>query len=902
MFPRRIPNPLGPRPVRPTWRPTYTLRSHMTPITPIPVSPDDLVRGTQAAYIAAYDNDSIRPVKLSPHYKNLLSNPGNHPSNQLSHPSNQLSNPRDQLSNPRDKLGNCSNTSDKSPKCNLKPELVKLKAVTPKGNLKPEIVKLKAVTPEARVFEGDQENGMNVIKRKRQFGGSLRFKRANSVLVSHPTADDSMLSKTRDDNDVTREIPPSRDKSRSNSYTREHAKSRDSTVADLKRDNEKINKKYNTSFSKFISKNLTSKSRSLGRPDPLSRKNAKLDEKLRTHIKNKTISPIKAPTTATYNVPKSLGRPSVLPPKVTPSLTKSPTRPPQITLQSAVKPNLPSPIIHYNHPSFDDVINKRDDVIGNGADYTRDDNNVTSCIDDTVLYTPINQTTLAFPSPQSVGRSGEGQNGDVRKWGSCSRLEYNGQPGYGHYPVPGHERTEGDGGPASYPEPYNNQYTEPAYNPYNRRHSSSKMSSHSNNSDEVILAQKAELEEKNRVIESLKMRMTDGDSKLTERAYSDKSGEHGAVAESLDSGIDIRSETGVMKPLFGGQRTSSDERNELAKLRLYVKQLEAKVDSGVSSSYEEESKVENLLKDNQKLIDEKTSISRKFARLQDYLTTLPTVNEYTKLQEQLTQLTEENTNLQEEQKRVTESSKDVKLKDADMKKYQKKCTDMRESIMKLEKQNNLLKSQNANQAKQELQKVELEKSKMEKKMEQLKKEISVLSEQKESTKSLVGGYYEKFNNEQEKTKILTQSLENSVNEVEDLRSELDRRIHQEEELQGRISDLERELEAVLLKMEEYESQENRDVENSELLMAEYNAAFQDLNSVVEVCQMRVQGQQLDISLLLGLGASPRPSNKEDLTVESQLRNIQALRSNIENIRTLLSDLYAEDIGSQCPTQ
>ena len=37
--------------------------------------------------------------------------------------------------------------------------------------------------------------------------------------------------------------------------------------------------------------------------------------------------------------------------------------------------------------------------------------------------------------------------------------------------------------------------------------------------------------------------------------------------------------------------------------------------------------------------------------------------------------------------------------------------------------------------------------------------------------------------------------------------------------------------------------------------------------------MRVQGQQLDISLLLGLGASPRPSNKEDLTVESQLRNV-----------------------------
>ena len=34
--------------------------------------------------------------------------------------------------------------------------------------------------------------------------------------------------------------------------------------------------------------------------------------------------------------------------------------------------------------------------------------------------------------------------------------------------------------------------------------------------------------------ESLKMRMNEADSKSTERAYSDKSGEHGAVAESLD--------------------------------------------------------------------------------------------------------------------------------------------------------------------------------------------------------------------------------------------------------------------------------------------------------------------------------------------------------------------------------
>ena len=62
------------------------------------------------------------------------------------------------------------------------------------------------------------------------------------------------------------------------------------------------------------------------------------------------------------------------------------------------------------------------------------------------------------------------------------------------------------------------------------------------------------------------------------------------------SGIDIRSETGVMKPLFGGTGGRVDERNELARLRLYVKQLEARVDSGVSSSYEDDAKLENLQK------------------------------------------------------------------------------------------------------------------------------------------------------------------------------------------------------------------------------------------------------------------------------------------------------------------
>lgn len=72
---------------------------------------------------------------------------------------------------------------------------------------------------------------------------------------------------------------------------------------------------------------------------------------------------------------------------------------------------------------------------------------------------------------------------------------------------------------------------------------------------------------------------------------------------------------------------------------------------------------------------------------------------------QLTLLTDENKSHQEEQKRTGENTKDSKQKDLELKKYQKRCSDLRENIQKLEKQNNLLKSQNASQSKQELQKV-----------------------------------------------------------------------------------------------------------------------------------------------------------------------------------------------------
>ena len=69
--------------------------------------------------------------------------------------------------------------------------------------------------------------------------------------------------------------------------------------------------------------------------------------------------------------------------------------PPQSLPTRGVRPDLLSPLLHYDQPALPDVISSRDDVIIGGADDTRDDNDVTSRLDDTVLFAKMEEISFA---------------------------------------------------------------------------------------------------------------------------------------------------------------------------------------------------------------------------------------------------------------------------------------------------------------------------------------------------------------------------------------------------------------------------------------------------------------------------------------------------------------------------
>ncbi|KAJ8290184.1 hypothetical protein GJAV_G00009690 [Gymnothorax javanicus] len=91
------------------------------------------------------------------------------------------------------------------------------------------------------------------------------------------------------------------------------------------------------------------------------------------------------------------------------------------------------------------------------------------------------------------------------------------------------------------------------------------------------------------------------------------------------------------------------------------------------------------------------------------------------------------------------------------------------------------------------------------------------------------------------------------------------------------------------------------------LHGELSACFGDLRSLCNVLTQRAQGRDPNLSLLLGI-TSPPPGAEaiddwlQEETLDRKLQEVQQLRHDVEELRTSVSDRYAQDMGDNCITQ
>uniref|UniRef100_A0A4W2HB06 Centrosomal protein 85 n=1 Tax=Bos indicus x Bos taurus TaxID=30522 RepID=A0A4W2HB06_BOBOX len=89
------------------------------------------------------------------------------------------------------------------------------------------------------------------------------------------------------------------------------------------------------------------------------------------------------------------------------------------------------------------------------------------------------------------------------------------------------------------------------------------------------------------------------------------------------------------------------------------------------------------------------------------------------------------------------------------------------------------------------------------------------------------------------------------------------------------------------------------------LHQELASCLQDLQAVCSIVTQRAQGHDPNLSLLLGIH-SVHPGTQLDFqkpdVIRRKLEEVQQLRRDIEDLRTTMSDRYAQDMGENCVTQ
>ncbi|KAF3820159.1 hypothetical protein GH733_015668 [Mirounga leonina] len=90
------------------------------------------------------------------------------------------------------------------------------------------------------------------------------------------------------------------------------------------------------------------------------------------------------------------------------------------------------------------------------------------------------------------------------------------------------------------------------------------------------------------------------------------------------------------------------------------------------------------------------------------------------------------------------------------------------------------------------------------------------------------------------------------------------------------------------------------------LHQELASCLQDLQAVCSIVTQRAQGHDPNLSLLLGIHSAQHPGTQLDLQkpdmIKRKLEEVQQLRRDIEDLRTTMSDRYAQDMGENCVTQ
>ncbi|XP_034269421.1 centrosomal protein of 85 kDa isoform X1 [Pantherophis guttatus] len=317
--------------------------------------------------------------------------------------------------------------------------------------------------------------------------------------------------------------------------------------------------------------------------------------------------------------------------------------------------------------------------------------------------------------------------------------------------------------------------------------------------------------------------------------------------------------------------------------------------------------IEHLKKKCQKELDQNHEKQQRIETLERYIADLPVLEDHRKQSQQLKQSQETVSTLQETVTTLERELRDVR-------------TDCREKELQLEvqkhKEMELLSTVRSLQDKMQQMKPSVPEDYAQE-IEREKGEKEALHKERDLLRKIVENQKKKLDHLSSQIKDLEEQIAQDDGTAQALRAEALKQENALQQLRRAVKELSSQNQELMEKnltfqehlrqMELGQLLSNETASLTQELHSELASCLQDLHSVYSVVTQRAQGKDPNLSLLLGIHTVHYSVQQEkDLlkpdTLAKKVEDVKQLHKEIEDLRTAISDRYAQDVGDNCITQ
>ncbi|CAH1229051.1 CEP85 [Branchiostoma lanceolatum] len=364
---------------------------------------------------------------------------------------------------------------------------------------------------------------------------------------------------------------------------------------------------------------------------------------------------------------------------------------------------------------------------------------------------------------------------------------------------------------------------------------------------------------------------------------------------------------------------------KLGETEYEMQQLQEAVKHSSQEERQEVTKLQSKLKDRDKMVGDlkkKTKhamekyerYKKRVESLERYLGDLPTQEEAKKRADQLQTSKEEVSQLRERvvdlQDKLSLARKDNKLKDATVDSLEQKEQELVSMVTSLQKELGRWRDRGKQEERDAASQEDVE---------ELKFENDRLREDCDRAKKLLESKHKKMKSLQSHHQTELEKLEERVVQEEGVVTALREEIRGKDEATRKLRESMKELasqnqdlleQTLTLQEQLQELQRLNSAENTKLsqrLYRELGVCQSELQALVQVLMQRAEGKEPNMSILLGLKEPSTPPDDEQQgqnghNLKTKLAQIRELRKEVDQLRSLISNKYAEDMGDNCIMQ